>query len=79
MTGGQNPASLLRKVGAGLLVGFYFTIRPVTCERFSKSRQRGWSWYAGDVAITGSDRHPARRGPGEGIRLVGLVYAGGRL
>jgi hypothetical protein len=26
----------------------------VTSERFSKKPLRRWSWYAGDVAITGS-------------------------
>src|SRR5215471_7802172 len=26
----------------------------VVSEKFSKSRRRGWSWYAGDWAITGS-------------------------
>jgi hypothetical protein len=45
MTGGQNPAPLLRKVGAGLssqpkkrLVGSYFTIRPASARSSTKSR-----------------------------------------
>src|ERR1700756_5853600 len=30
------------------------TARRVVAGKFSKSRRRGWSWYAGDWAITGS-------------------------
>jgi hypothetical protein len=33
-------------------VGYFHHV--VVYGKFSKSRRRGWSWYAGDWAITGS-------------------------
>ena len=45
--------------------------------KFSKSRRRGWSWYAGDWAITGSfgeDAHLTKRqGKSETIDIKAVL------
>jgi len=38
----------------------------VVSGKFSKSRRRGWSWYAGDWAITGSFSEDAHHDQQEG-------------